>query len=150
MPQCYALLRIRTFALFALTLALLAPVAAHAVPGDLYVTSDASNQVRHYQPNGTFVNVFTTTFAASGEMAIHFGATNNRVLVGHSFNGVEEFNATTGAYIKTYNPGGGWQWAGVYAPNGSVCLEPSLASRRFGPGSYADQFLGVDDHTSTA
>ena len=112
------------------------------MPGDLYVTSDASNQVRHYQPNGTYVNVFTSTVGASGEMAIHFGATNNRVLVGHSFNGVEEFNATTGAYIKTYNPGGGWQWAGLYGPGGVVLIGSMNTNdvRKYHPATGA--FIG--------
>ena len=96
---------------------------AHAAVGDAYVTSDASNQVRQYTgATGAYQSVFTPTFGASGELGIHFGASNNRVLVGHFSGGVEEFNATTGAYIKTYNPGGGTQWAGLYAPTGGVYI----------------------------
>lgn len=110
---------IATLALIGLA-ALPAPHALAAV-GDLYVTSDASDQVRQYTgTTGAFQSVFTTTFGAAGELGIHFGATNNRVLVGHWGGGVEEFNATTGAYIKTYNPGGGTQWAGLYGPTGGV------------------------------
>jgi len=55
-------------------------------------------------------------------MAIHFGASNGRFLVGSAFGGVDEYNSATGAYIKTYSPGGGWQWAGIYAPNGNVYI----------------------------
>jgi hypothetical protein len=95
----------------------------HAAPGDLYVTSDASNTTRQYDgTTGAFQTVFKTAFAASGNLGIHFGATNNRVLIGHWTGGVEEFNATTGAYIKTYNPGGSTQWAGIYAPTGGVYI----------------------------
>ena len=36
--------------------------------------------------------------------------------------GVDEYDANTGAYIKTYNPGGGAQWAGIYRPNGNVFI----------------------------
>jgi len=96
---------------------------AFAGIGDVYVTSDASNQVRQYNgTSGAYQTVFTTAFAANGELGIHFGATNNRVLIGHWSGGVEEFNATSGAYIKTYNPGGGTQWAGLYGPTGGVYI----------------------------
>jgi DNA-binding beta-propeller fold protein YncE len=44
------------------------------------------------------------------------------VLVGHFGGGVDEFDVSSGAYIKTYAPGGGWQWAGLYAPNGNVYI----------------------------
>ena len=99
------------------------PAPAHAAPGDMYVTSDASNTVRLYTgTTGAFQTIFNSAFAASGNLGIHFGASNNRVLVGHWGGGVEEFNATTGAYIKTYNPGGGTQWAGIYAPTGGVYI----------------------------
>ncbi|MEO6709176.1 MAG: hypothetical protein ABI054_14190 [Planctomycetota bacterium] len=100
----------------------LVPCSAFAAPGDLYVTSDAVNLVRRYNGSGAFQNVFFASNAAVGQLGIHFGLTNNRVLVGHFSGGVEEFNATTGAYIKTYNAGGGVQWAGLYGPNGNVLI----------------------------
>ncbi|HUR27925.1 MAG TPA: hypothetical protein VM509_07050 [Planctomycetota bacterium] len=97
--------------------------AAFAAGGDLFVTSDFANVVRRYAgASGAFVNNFASPNAASGELGIHFGATNNRVLVGHWSGGVEEYDAQTGAYIKTYNPTGGTQWAGLYAPNGNVLI----------------------------
>ncbi len=90
--------------------------------GDLYVTSDASNVVRAYVgTTGSYIGPHTASVApASGQLAIHFGTTNNRVLVGHFGGGVNEFDATTGAFIKTYNPGGGWMWSALYRPSGSV------------------------------
>lgn len=103
-------------------LAVTAP-AAFAAVGDAYVTSDASNQVRMYVGNtGNYVNVFTNSVNANGQLGIHFGASNNRVLVGSFGGGVDEFDATTGTWIKTYNPAGGTQWAGVYAPTGGVYI----------------------------
>jgi len=89
--------------------------------GDVYVTSDVEGQTRQYDGvTGALVAPIYIPNGALGQMAVHFGTSNGRVLIGHSSGGVEEFNASTGAYIKTYNPGGGWQWAGLYAPNGNV------------------------------
>ncbi len=111
------------FVLLVLSLAFVAP-PAHAVGGigDLYVTSDASNLTRGYAgATGSFLGVHLTSVApASGQLAIHFGDVNGRVLVGHFSGGVNEFDATTGAFIKTYNPGGGWMWSAIYRPNGNV------------------------------
>ncbi|MBZ0269121.1 hypothetical protein K8I85_13260 [bacterium] len=91
--------------------------------GDAYVTSDVENTTKQFDAaTGNLVGTFLTPVGASGQMAIHFGVTNNRVLVGSVAGGVEEFDATTGAYIKTYNAGGGLQWAGLYAPNGNVYI----------------------------
>ncbi|MEO5618459.1 MAG: hypothetical protein ABIS67_11850 [Candidatus Eisenbacteria bacterium] len=99
--------------------------SAHAAGGigDLFVTSDASNVVRAYTGStGSYLGIFTSSALGVGQLAIHFGATNNRVLVGHFGGGVDEFDAASGAYIKTYAPGGGFQWAGLYAPNGNVII----------------------------
>lgn len=92
--------------------------------GDLYVTSDASNVVRAYVGgSGAYIGVHASSVApASGQLAVHFGLANGRMLVGHFGGGVNEFDATTGAFIKTYNPGGGWMWAGIYRPNGNVYI----------------------------
>ena len=114
-----------TAALVTLALIALATPAprALAAAGDAYITSDASNLVRTFAgTTGNFVNVFTTSVNANGQLGIHFGATNNRVLVGAFSGGVDEFDATTGGWIKTYNPGGGTQWAGLYAPTGGVYI----------------------------
>ena len=112
------------FALPALiALAMLSAPGAFAAVGDVHITSDASDQVRQYQPlTGTFQTVFTTSSGAIGELGIHYGTNNNRVLIGHWSGGVEEFDATTGAYIKTYNATGGTQWAGLYGPTGGVYI----------------------------
>ena len=90
-----------------------APAHAAGGIGDLYVTSDASNLVRAYVGStGSFIGVHASSVLPSaGQLSIHFGETNNRVLVGHFGGGVNEFDAATGAFIKTYNPGGGWMWA---------------------------------------
>lgn len=110
-------------------LALLATAAAYAAPGDLYVTSDASNKVRRYDgATGGFLSTFCLSAGATGQMAIHFGATNGRVLIGHNAFGVEERDVATGALIKTYNAGGGWQWAGLYAPTGEVFIGDMLTN----------------------
>lgn len=105
-----------------LVAALLPRFATGAVIGDLYVTSDASDVVRTYDFAGNYLGVFTPSINGVGQLGIHFGATNNRVLVGHFGGGVDEFDALTGAFIKTYNPGGGVQWTGLYGPNGNVLI----------------------------
>lgn len=91
--------------------------------GDLYITSDASNIVRAYNgASGIYIGDHVGAVLGSGQLGIHFGLTNGRMLVGSFGGGVDEYNATTGAYIKTYSPGGGWQWTGIYAPNGNVYI----------------------------
>ncbi|MFN8588621.1 MAG: hypothetical protein U0704_12580 [Candidatus Eisenbacteria bacterium] len=113
-----------------LALALVAVAGlAMAAPGDLYVTSDASNKVRRYDgTTGAFLGTFCLSAGANGQMAIHFGGTNNRALVGHNSFGVEERDVATGALVKTYNAGGGWQWAGLYAPTGEVFVGDMLTN----------------------
>jgi DNA-binding beta-propeller fold protein YncE len=141
-------LRSPGFVVFALLAgAVLAPAVpsfASGAPGDLYVTSDASNLVRSYDgASGFFNGVFCASSAGSGQMAIHFGATNGKVLIGHLGGGVEEHDATTGALLQTFAPGGGWQWAGIYAPNGNVYIGSQATNdvRIYDPVTAA--FLGV-------
>jgi len=90
--------------------------------GDAYITSDATNIVRAYGGlSGAFLGNHAPSVNGNGQMAIHFGATNNKFLVGHAGLGVDEFTSS-GTFIKTYNPGGGWQWAGIYVPSGNVYI----------------------------
>lgn len=106
----------------ALCVTLCTPAFAVGGIGDLYVTSDASNVVRAYVgTSGAYLGPHTASVApASGQLAIHFGTNNGRFLVGHFGGGVNEFDATTGAFIKTYNSGGGWMWSALYRPSGTV------------------------------
>lgn len=97
---------------------------AHAAGGigDLYITSDASNIVRAYDgTTGNFLGNHAPSVNALGQLAIHFGAANGRFLVGSFGGGVDEFDAASGAWIKTYNPNpADWQWSAIYAPTGGV------------------------------
>jgi len=122
-------LRHLPFALLALA-ALVTPVAAVTVsPGDLLVTSDATNICQMYTgTSGSLIGPFTSSMGGNGQMAVHFHPSNGRVLIGHSGLGVEEYDSATGNYIKTYNPAGGWQWAGVYAPSGEVLIGDMLSN----------------------
>ena len=117
--------------LLATALAAGAAFGAAGGVGDLFVTSDASNVVRAYSgATGGYLGLLTSSVApANGELGIHFGAANGRVLVGHFGGGVNEFDATTGGFIKTYNPGGGWMWAGIYRPNGNVYISDTANDR---------------------
>ncbi len=99
------------------------PVSALAVPvgsvGDLYVTGDVSNTVRVYTgTGGNYLGLFTAT--SNSPLAIHFGASNGRMLVG-GFAGTSEYDVATGAFIKSYGPAA-WQWAGIYRANGNVLV----------------------------
>ncbi len=112
--------------------------------GDLFVSSDVDDMTRQYDGGtGALVGPMFVSAAAAGQMAIHYGEDNNRVLIGHSAGGVEEFDATTGAYIKTYNAGGGWQWAGLYAPSGNVYIgdHSTMDVREY--DSVTGAFIGV-------
>ena len=100
-----------------------APAHAAGGVGDLFVTSDASNVVRAYVGNtGALIGTHSTAVLGSGELGIHFGLLNGRYLVGSFGGGVDEYDATSGAYIKTYSTTGGWQWTGLYGPNGNVYI----------------------------
>jgi hypothetical protein len=102
-----------------------APALAQApgAVGDLYVTEEATGEVhRHHGVSGVSLGVFATVAAPRRLMAIHSGVTFGHVLVGSDGGGVRELHRDSGAPIRTYNPLGGWQWAGVYAPNGQVLI----------------------------
>lgn len=97
--------------------------------GDLLVTSDATNICQDYSgTSGNLIGVFSPSILGISQMAVHFHPSNGRVMIGHSGGGVDEFDGTTGAYLKTYNTGGGWQWAGVYAPSGEVLIGDMLTN----------------------
>jgi len=90
--------------------------------GDLFVTSDASNLTRAYGgATGNYLGNFASAVNGAGILGITFG-NNDRVLVGSFGGGVDEYDATNGNYIKTYNPGGGTQWGAVYRSNGNVYI----------------------------
>ncbi len=126
MPRLLLLPRRPLAALLALLLASSASagaaLAAAGGIGDLYITSDASDQVRAYGgASGVFLGQHVVSVNGSGELGITFGL-NGRMLVGHISGGVDEYDATTGAFIKTYSPGNTWQWTAVFAPNGNVYI----------------------------
>jgi len=120
----------RGWTVVALVAACAVPAAASSVsPGDLLVTSDATNICNNYSgTTGILQSAFTPSVNGVSQMAVHFHPGNGRVLIGHSGGGVDEFDGATGAFIKTYNPGGGWQWAGIYAPSGEVLIGSMLTN----------------------
>ena len=112
-------------AVAALLLVLAAPGKASAVGGigDLFVSSDAANNITAYDGvSGIALGVFTNSVLANAPLGLHFGygPSAGKVLLGSFGGGVDEFDAATGGYIKTYSPVPDWQWAGIYAPNGNV------------------------------
>ncbi len=111
--------------------------------GDLYITSDASDQVRAYGgPSGVFLGQHVTSVNGSGELGLSFGL-NGRMLVGHISGGVDEYDATTGAFIKTYEPNNTWQWSAVYAPNGNVLIASQTTSDIREYDSTTGAFVGI-------
>lgn len=135
--------------------ALLTASASFAAVGDLYVTSDALNKTNIYSgTTGAFVSLYTPSMNGVGELGIHFGATNNRALIGHFGSGVDEFDASTGAFIKTYSPGGGTQWAGIYAPNGDALIGSwnTQDVRRYDPttGAFISVLQNIPDPSDMA
>lgn len=112
--------------------------------GNLFVSGDTSNRVREYNgTSGASLGDFCLPNSASGYMSIHFNAVGTRMLVGSTGGGVEEYNASTGAYIKTYNPGGGWQWGALYAPNGNVYIGDMMTNDVREYDSSTGAFLSV-------
>ena len=119
-----------------------APSPAHAAfggVGDLFVTGDVSNTVRSYGGvSGSFIGLFGNP--TNSPLGIHFGAMNGRVLVGGFGGGVLEFDAGTGAYIKTYGPPL-WAWSAVYAPNGNVIVASSATDQLLEYDSVTGAFI---------
>ncbi len=111
------------------------PALAFGGVGDMFVTGDVSNTVRTYGGvTGSFLGLFGAP--SNSPLGIDFGPLNGRVLVGGFGGGVQEFDAVTGAYIKTYGPPL-WAWSAVYAPNGNVLVASSAT----------DQILEYDSNT---
>lgn len=113
------------FALF-LGLAIVALPAGSALGdvGDVYVSADFLNLTTIFDGvSGALIGPFATSVMGGGQLGIAFGGPYDRVLIGHFSNGVDEFDAGTGAYVKTYNPvSGDTQWSGIYAPDGNVYI----------------------------
>jgi WD40 repeat protein len=104
---------------------LAAPALASTPPviGNLLVTEEGpGNVLEHDGVTGAYVQTFAVVPPPRFLMGVHSGGANGNVLVGSNFGGVREYDRNTGALIKTYNPSGGWQWAGLYRPNGNVIM----------------------------
>ena len=100
-----------------------AALAAPAV-GNLFVTEEQAGKVHEYVgATGAYVGVYATVAQPVSAMAIHTGGPVGDVLMGSATGGVRRLDRNTGAVVQTYNPGGGWQWAGVWRPsNGNVLV----------------------------
>lgn len=89
----------------------------------LLVSSDVFNVVGEYNATtGAYVGPLTPSINGVGQLGVKLNAAGTRMLVGHFNGGVDEFDAITGAFIKTYNSAPGTQWAGLYAPTGGVYI----------------------------
>lgn len=121
--------------------------ATLAGPLDLYVTSDALNKSTIYNgvTGAQLVDPFTVVAGgANAPLGVSFSPDGSRMLIGHFTGGVNEFDAGSGAYIKSYNgPAFTTNWTGIYAPNGEVYAGDwdSGGVRRYNATSGA--FLGM-------
>ncbi len=103
-------------------LALLASPAL-AADGDLYVTEEGPGNVWEFNgTTGAPISFFNAGPLSGNLMGIHTGGAVGDVLVGTGFGGVHRLDRTTGALVQTYNPSGGWQWAGLWRPTGNTIL----------------------------
>lgn len=108
----------------------------------VFVTEEATGKVHSFHgvsvaPQGVFGT------APGYAMAIHTGGPGQHALVGTRGGGVHELDRNTGLLVRTYNPGGGWQWAGIYAANGDVLIGDMSTNdvRRYDPTN--GNYLGV-------
>jgi hypothetical protein len=111
-------------ALLALVLADLTSAQQVSRECRMYVTEEGPGNVHEFHGvSGAPLGIFNPVPISSAQiMAIHTGAPGQHVLVGARGGGVRELDRNTGALIKIFNPGGGWQWAGIYAPSGEVLI----------------------------
>lgn len=83
-------------------------LAVTPASASLFVSSDVFNFVGEYNATtGAFGGPFAASVGAQGQLGVKLNAAGDRMLVGHFGGGVNEFDANTGAYIKTYNGGPG-------------------------------------------
>lgn len=91
--------------------------------GNLLVTEEIPGNVwEHHGVTGNLVQNFAVVAPPRALMGVHSGGPSGNVLVGSNGGGVREYDRNTGALVKTYNAGGGWQWAGIWRPNGNVLI----------------------------
>lgn len=108
-----------------LTSGLVAPAFASLPPtlGNMLVTEEGpGNVLEHHGVTGALVQTFAVVPPPRALMAVHAGGPNGNILVGSNGGGVREYDRNTGSLVKTYNAGGGWQWAGVWRSNGNVLI----------------------------
>jgi hypothetical protein len=143
--SCVDIRKLARLTVLSLVIAMMPALAsASGGVGDLYITSDASDLVRAYDGStGSFLGVHSTGVLGNGQLGIHFGDTNGRFLVGSWGGGVDEYDTASGAYIKTYNPGGPWQWAGLYAPNGDVLIASTQTNQVDRYDAVTGAFIGA-------
>ncbi len=103
---------------------------------DMFVTEESPARVFTFHGlSGLPTGLFAQAAAGIQFQGFHHGSATQPVLVGTVGHGVREYHRTTGAYIKSYNAAGGWQWAGVFAPNGDVLIGDHATNdiRRYNP-----------------
>ncbi len=118
-------LNFRTVRLLSFVVTLVLAVIVSPAAASLLVTSDALDIVNDYhETTGALLGTLAPSVNGVGQLGVHLNGAQDRMLVGHFSGGVDEYDANTGAYIKTYNGGGGigTQWAGIYAPTGGVYI----------------------------
>ncbi|OWY70898.1 hypothetical protein B7486_14975 [cyanobacterium TDX16] len=119
------MIRSKNIAVFLPLIALSLSLTAASASASLFISSDVFNFVGEYNATtGAFGGPFAPSVNGQGQLGVKLNAAGDRMLVGHFGGGVDEFDANTGAFIKTYNggPGIGTQWAGLYAPTGGVYI----------------------------
>ncbi len=119
------MIRSKNIAVFLPLIALGLSLTASSASASLFISSDVFNFVGEYNATtGAFGGPFAPSVNGQGQLGVKLNAAGDRMLVGHFGGGVDEFDANTGAFIKTYNggPGIGTQWAGLYAPTGGVYI----------------------------
>lgn len=96
--------------------------AQHPFECGMFVTEEGPGFAYAFHGNNGFPNGVLAIVPSANVMAIHTGGAGQHTLIGARSGGVREVHRTTGALLKVINPNGGWQWAGVYAPNGDILV----------------------------
>ncbi len=122
---------------------------AHAwdAQGRLYVVGFASKDVKRFDVNGNFIDVFIPTGSGAaqlqGPVELKFDNNNNLFIVDWQASNVKKYNATTGAFISVFISGGLNSCEGITTDNAGNFYITNYYGNAVHKYDPSGNFLGV-------